>query len=162
MKPPSPLRPISLKHRRHGLTLIDMLIAIGLISIFSVLAVKLVATSMRVSNEATRTQDLSSRFDSAVSQLRRDVWGAAKLESPDGKSIQISRDGEPAISWKILDDGTISRVAPDVQQQWAKVGAGMTVKIEGSLVILAESESDRAPRRIALLSRVVSPEARVP
>ena len=149
--------------RRRGVTLFDMIVAIGLISIFSVVAVKLIVTSMRVSNASVRSEDLGSSFDSAVGQLRRDVWSATGLQSPDAKNLHISRDGEPAVSWTIADDGTMTRAASETKRGWPKVGAGMTVKIDGPVVMLVEPDSSAiAARRIAVASRVMPAKARTP
>ena len=127
------------------------MLALSLLSAFALVAMKLVSTSLRVSHEAGNASNMTLRFDGALDQLRRDVWGAAKIETPDGQTLRVetASDGGP-ITWSVADDGTLARTAASAEnsrQEWSGVARGVTFESDGKVVLLVEPSGPGGDRR---------------
>jgi hypothetical protein len=150
-------RRFRIPHRR-GVMLWDILIALGLIATFLTVTTKILYATMRIPYRANELERLATRFDGAVAQLRRDVWNSTAITAvagQDGKSVRIEHGGDEApVTWAIDEAGAISRTEKD-KRIWPDVAKGMTLQIEGPMLILIEPPDARGEgRRIPLASAV--------
>jgi type II secretory pathway pseudopilin PulG len=122
--------------------LIEMLIAIGLFTVFSLVAFRLVSSTLRIANEVNRADIAHRSFDAALAGLRRDVWGAAKVEvrGPGAVTIDLA-PGAGSATWSVAADGSLVRtLAPDgadpERQGWPDAGGGVTFAADPAGIVL--------------------------
>ena len=60
--------------RRGGFMLVNMLITIGLLAAFSVVAVRVFRLSMQTVEQSARAQEILIREGQAMGVMREDVW----------------------------------------------------------------------------------------
>src|SRR5688500_17847103 len=61
--------------RRHcGFILFEMMVTIALLATFALVSTQLLQRSLTVAHDANRVAGLASTFDTALGQMRRDVW----------------------------------------------------------------------------------------
>jgi hypothetical protein len=134
----------------------DALNTLGLIATFLTVPTNFLYATMRIPYRANQLETLATRFDGAVEQLRRDAWNSTAITAvagQDGKSVRIERSGsETPVTWAIDEAGTISRTEKD-KQSWPDVAKGMTLQIDGPVLVLIEPPDGRGEgRRIPLAS----------
>jgi type II secretory pathway component PulJ len=167
-----PIRPAVRRPRARGIAIWEMMVALALLATFAAVSVQLIRSSLRVPHRAAEAGELAGRFDAALGQLRRDVWGATavKREGQDGRTIRIEHDGVPPIGWAITDDGALLRTggamaAPAAmeRQEWAGVGRGMKFDADGSVLLLVEPPGRATDgRRIPLVNPLQASRGRTP
>jgi hypothetical protein len=95
-------------------------------------------------------QDFSnraSRIDSALLQLRRDVWNSSRITAGDLKSIELSTPDGARTAWKI-ESGSVTRTDPRGQiERWETLGGDWSLSTDG--VSLSISDGSAAPIRLA-------------
>ena len=122
--------------RRGGFMLVNMLITIGLLAAFSVVAVRVFRLSMQTVERSAREQEILIREGQAMGVMREDVWGAAKVEA-EAKRLRIAD-----VEWRTEGNGDLLRVAGDEVRRWT--GLGMTFEREGSWVVARRGEHEVA------------------
>jgi hypothetical protein len=172
------------RSRPRGFMLFEMLIALGVLAAFALIAVKLLTTSLRLAHDAGAARDRALRFESAVGVLRADVWGAAGVELPAPGTARITLgDGSIAV-WSADAQGALSRTLtapagdgyPD-RLEWAALAPpGLAFERADGVLLLVEppppphprprrgpaAEADAPPaepRRVPIVSQV-SPSGR--
>jgi prepilin-type N-terminal cleavage/methylation domain-containing protein len=93
---------------RRAFTILEMMIALSLLAVFSVVAVRVTNLCMRLPQKSAASQSGVERFDVAFSVLRQDVWAAQSLRCPDEQTLEISAGG-PAVVWHMGTDASLSR-----------------------------------------------------
>jgi type II secretory pathway component PulJ len=140
---------------RQGMMLYEALIAVMFMAVFATLSVEVVRSTLRVSRDAGEAAALSARFDGAVAQLRRDVWGAAKVSSTDPATLRIELPNAKPVMWTVTKDGALSRAAESDHQKWPEVAAGLTFEADATTVTIVEPMTARRDaRRIPLVSQL--------
>jgi prepilin-type N-terminal cleavage/methylation domain-containing protein len=148
--------------RRHppnfrAFTLTEVLMALSLLVIFMGLAGQLFKSSLMLSYDTPRKSDQSSRIDSAIFQLRRDVWNSPQITVPKPVQVDLeSPDGK--ISWTINPDGDLTRSVPHGQpEQWKQIARTWSLATDGKCLTIADGSAEmRLPSQI-LLSRTANP-----
>jgi prepilin-type N-terminal cleavage/methylation domain-containing protein len=126
-------------HRR-GFTLIEILLSVSLLGVFSLLAFRLIGANMDIAR-ATRTANWNTaRFDSAVRMLREDVSDSGSIETPRPELLRIRSPGNPPIEWEITGNSLSRSIGPD-HRRW-DVGQPLHLKVDGAVVLLSVSASD--------------------
>jgi type II secretory pathway component PulJ len=118
--------------------LVSMLITIGLLAAFSVVAVRVFRLSMQTVERSAREQELLIREGQAMGVMREDVWGAAKV-AVEAKRVRLSE-----VEWQTEGDGALVRSAGDDVRRWT--GLGVMFERQGSWVVVRRGE-----REVALL-----------
>jgi hypothetical protein len=110
--------------------LIEMIITLGLFTIFSFVAFRLVSTTLRIGSEVNRAEIVHLSFDDALANLRRDVWSAVAVDvrGPGGVTISLGDSGDSA-TWTVAADGSLVRTAGPIgaypeRRSWAAAGEG--------------------------------------
>lgn len=94
-----------------GFVLIEMMIVISILVVFSVVAVRVTHLCLTVPQKAAEARSAFERFDFAMGCLRQDVWSADSLQCPDEKTLEIGTGKTPAVVWRVGPDGTLTRTA---------------------------------------------------
>lgn len=77
----------------------ELLIAIALLGIFMFVAARVFGSTMKIIRTDAAHDDLTRSLDSAVAQLRRDVWTATGLGMRDEMLIVSNPDG--VVHWSV-------------------------------------------------------------
>jgi hypothetical protein len=109
--------------------LVQMLIVLGLMGAFVIVADRVYRLSVTTAAKAAREQEDLIRLEQAMSALRTDVWRAAKLETPDPTTLRAGN-----VVWDTLYDGELLRSQADDQQEWSDLK--LEFERQGSLIIV--------------------------
>lgn len=137
-----------------GMLLLDMLIGLSLLAAFSLVAARLLSTTLRVSSDATRISGNLSRFDNAVAWLRADVWGAREVQIGGPQAFTVRPASGPDVMWQVDAEGTLSRMslsdvgAPE-ERRWPEAGAGLGFEWDGVGLTVRETV-DAADRGVEM------------
>jgi hypothetical protein len=94
-----------------------MLIVIGLLAAFGIMAERVVRLSLHTLNKAEVEQDELIRTERAMHALRADVWGARGMEVIDKKHVRMAD-----VEWACEAGGDVTRTEKGEEQRWAKLG----------------------------------------
>jgi type II secretory pathway component PulJ len=127
-----------MRRQRRGFMIVQMLIVLGLMAGFSVVAERVFRLSMLTTERAAREQETLIRQEQAMRALSEDVRTATQLDVQSAKL----RTGD--VEWRSEPNGDLIRASGKDQQRWT----GLRVNFErqdGWLVVR------RGGREIALL-----------
>ena len=130
-----------MRHRRFaGFMIVQMLVVLGLMAGFVVVAERVFRLSVQTSARAASEQEDLLRLERAMTALRADVWNAAKVET-DKRTVHVSGEGLDA-SWKCLPDGDLRRTQGDEVQQWT--GLSLEFERQGPWLVVRRRGADVA------------------
>ena len=123
---------IARPRRRHGMMLVEMLITIGVIALFLVLAGKLFTTTLRLTHASQRVAKDVALIDSCVAALRRDAWGAAEMTAIAGGGVRITQGDGAIFLWSADHDGALVRrtegTSASDSRRWPGLGTTVTLQ----------------------------------
>ena len=132
--------------RRGGFMIVQMLVVLGLMAAFVVVAERVFRLSVQTSARAASEQEDLLRLERAMTQLRADVWRAKKLEIAKS-SVHVSAEGLDA-TWQTAADGELQRTEGDAVQHWT--GLGLEFERQGPWLVVRRGEAE-----VALLRQAV-------
>ncbi len=114
-------------HARAGFTLYELLISLGLFTAIALLATKTFHSSFRTTHGAETAQTQIAQWEQATTMLRRDAWGASKIEVLSSDSATITLPNGVTVLWSISDSHSMQRIATRAgktnnQMNWVDVG----------------------------------------
>lgn len=131
-------RPSACLLGRRGMTLIEVMLAIGVLATFFLVATALINASLRVPQEAADAHAAKARLDDALSHLRGDVWAAETVTVAEDGALVVRRPDGRAALWRVSSDGTWSRHAArvaggrlDDARTWPAIAPGATFSAAG-------------------------------
>jgi hypothetical protein len=147
-----------------------IMVSIALLGVFAVVATRLIGTTMRLYREAGAAEGEARLVDSAIEQLRRDVWGARDVKPQGTQSVLITTGAGRIVSWQVDVSETLIRseridpknaAEPDLQadlappRQWPEIGGRVAFEWDGAELIVqgADGGADRAGG-LRLLSQI--------
>jgi hypothetical protein len=119
-----------------GLTLTELLFAIGFIPLAMMIEARLFRSSMRVIETAPQTHFEHARLDRMSAMLRADAWGAATIQIPDGQTINLTGPTGEVVRWKLEETQAVRRAGGGVEQRWP-LPAALRAEQQGAVVILS-------------------------
>jgi hypothetical protein len=127
--------------------IINMLMTIGLLAAFVVVADRVFRLSLVTVNKATAGQEDALRLERAIDALRADVWTSAKVEpAADGAWLKVSSDKGDGIEWK--DEGAdLVRSQGSEERRWP--GVAVRFRVENGVVVVSRNGWDVAVVRRA-------------
>jgi hypothetical protein len=132
------------RHGRRGIILVEILLTLGLMAAFVVIATRLFRLSLNTSNAAASQQEDSLRLERATHALREDVWHAKKIELPEPTRLHLT--GEKLdVTWTTQPQ--LTRSEGERQQQWP--GLDLRFDRQGPWVVVK-----RGGAELALLRRL--------
>jgi type II secretory pathway pseudopilin PulG len=122
-------------------TLTELLVLLMLFGVASLLSARLFTSSMQVIASAPQSQTHFAAIDRIAAQLRRDVWGAVKIDVPDPHTLVLTQQDQTSVRWQLSDEG-ITRVTSSGEQRWP-VKMPMTFAQHGAAVVLQNDSGEQ-------------------
>ena len=156
--------------RRHpqrdgGFMLLEMFVALILLTAFALVATQLFTWSMRILREAPQAQQEMTRFETMLDTLRADVWSAERIEVLDDQHLRLHLTDSGAVEWS-LDRSTITRSgeAPveasgdsNAPQTWPNLRFTVRFKLrDGVLIALLTDNRRRVDDEMWMMSGAMS------
>jgi type II secretory pathway component PulJ len=135
------------RRRQWGFMIVQMLVVLGLMGAFVVVADRVFRLSMQTSARAAKEQEDLQRLDRALTALRADVWRAGKVEV-DKSSVHVSAAEGLDATWKTLANGELGRTQGQEEQRWT--GLGLEFERQGPWLVVR-----RRGAEVALLRQAV-------
>ena len=138
--------------RARGYMIFEMMVALGILAFFALLATALFGNSMKLVREGAATQDRLARYDAAVAELRRDVWSATQIETPAPGTARLTLADGSVAEWVTDDQGGLTRTlagagddgaGEPARRAWSAAAPGLTFRESDGVLFLIE----QAPRR---------------
>ncbi len=117
-----------------------MLFVLAIMGVASLLATRLFTGSMRVIRTAPVAQDHFSAVDRLTASLRRDVWSASAIESPDAHSLLLTEPEHATVRWQFEPSGVVRSVS-DVDQRWP-LDVELSIECKGETAMLKSPDGD--------------------
>ncbi|MGD0388239.1 MAG: hypothetical protein ABSC42_04710 [Tepidisphaeraceae bacterium] len=134
-------------HPYPGFTLTEVVVSLILLVLFFSAAGELFRSTVLLSSGSQEFSNRASQIDSAVFQLRRDVWNSVQIAATSPQSVDLSFSDGTKTAWKI-ELGSLARTDPRGQtERWQAVGNGWCFSTDG--VSLTISDAAAAPIRLA-------------
>ena len=149
---------------RRGFTLIETVVSLIILANLAVLGTELLRTSFRVMNQSVASQELVTRLNSAIGQLRVDAWNAKSFSSTNDQSLHIETGQGAAVDWSV-DAGDLIRRAANGQRRWIGVGSDSLFQTNGPSAVFCskshvEGEQIRLVSQLQLARQLATPEDR--
>ena len=141
-----------------GFTVVEVLVTLSLLTIFFGLAGVVFKSTIMLSGDSADLCNRASQTDSAVFQLRRDVWNSAKLATNGQNSVDMEFSDGGRISWIIDPQQSATRTdSRGARTRWNGIGEKWSLSVDGSCLALRDGGDElRLPSQI-LLSQGVQP-----
>ena len=131
---------MSNRHRRPaGIILIELLLVLGLMAAFVVVATRLFRLSMNATTAAATQQEDSLRLEQATHALRADVWHAKRIELPDAGHLHLTGD-KLDVTWTTQPE--LARGEDDQRQEWR--GLDLRFERQGPWVVVKRGGAEVA------------------
>ncbi|MGD0766614.1 MAG: hypothetical protein ABSB42_00165 [Tepidisphaeraceae bacterium] len=129
-----------------GFTITELLATLILLVLFFAAAGELFKSTILLSSGSQEFSNRASQLDSAVFQLRRDVWNSSRIAASP-QSVDLSWPDGTTTAWKI-DGGSLTRTdARGQTESRPAVGNDWSFSTDG--VSLTISDGTAAPIRLA-------------
>lgn len=133
--------------RRHGFTLIELLATLTILAVFSLLATRMTIAAYNLTVSTTRTTASLNQLDSALGQLRRDVWNAQRLAVADPRHLVLQPPGADPITWSLTDSTTLRRDAGNSPRTWTNLPPEISFELAGLVLLIHAPDPDRPGRQ---------------
>ena len=146
--------------RPRGLLLYELMLGLTLLATFAAAATYVMRSSLRVAQRADQAVERGERFDAATAQLRRDVWNAAAVRTPDPRTVRIEPVDGPPITWSVGTGGALTRTVGEndpASREWSGIVDGVSFEArESGTLLLIEPPDFRGGtgRRMPFVSQV--------
>ena len=133
---------------RRGVFIMNMLITLGLMAGFVIVAERLFRLTVMTVSKSTAGQEDALRLERALDVLRADVWGAAKIEpGANGSAVRVTDAGQATVEWRTEGEGgDVVRAAGKDERRWPELK--LAFRVEDGLLTVA-----RGGRDVAVLRR---------
>jgi prepilin-type N-terminal cleavage/methylation domain-containing protein len=145
---------------RAGFSLAELLVVLGVFSIFALAASKLTQTTIRVGHDAGYGQIAASQFDAAGRAMRQDVWSARDITLKGERAMTLTMVDGGAIDWAVDADGTFTRTQQgQPPRKWIVRAAGASLAREGPAVVVhLPGTKESRGGEIRLISQIILAE----
>jgi Tfp pilus assembly protein PilX len=140
------------RHRR-GIFLVNILMAIGLMAAFVIVAERVFRLSLLTSARAAASQDTAVRLERATDVLRADVWTATSVQANAAGTMVTLKDpaGHP-IEWRTdAKTGDLVRLAGEQERRWPALA--LSFRADNGLLSVSNKSTEVAVMRRAGGSR---------
>jgi type II secretory pathway component PulJ len=109
---------------RRGIFLIHMLMTIGLLAGFVIVAERVFRLSVLTVSKTAAGQEEALRLERAMEVLRADVWRAAKVEpAENGSSVRVTDAAGKTVEWQTDgQSGDLVRIEGGEERRWPELG----------------------------------------
>jgi len=126
--------------------MIEILVALGLLTVFALLATRLFVASMRTIDQSSQRIDTLIRFDGMMRALRADVWSATAIDRVTENTLIVKTGDAGTVRWTIGPHGELTRTAngqaartftlPVSGANFAQLGAAVVVVVQEEPIVL--------------------------
>jgi len=148
-----------------GMTLLELVAVLTLLSVFSVVSAELFGSIMKVTKQAADLPRTDSRRTELLERMRADVWSSAELRTTRGREMILRYSGDRSVFWTLLpEDGKLRRIElrgtrEQARELWDDSGGSLPLKIEsfgpGVRLTWPQRAGDRGGE-VDLYSQIVS------
>jgi type II secretory pathway pseudopilin PulG len=118
--------------RQGGFTLIELIVLVLVLAVFSSIMVQLFSTTVRAQRDAYQRDATMKRLDVVLMTLRRDAWAATSIEG-NGAEVRLG-SGAGIVTWRVTDEGLVRSLADGAgAQTWSGLPA-MAFSSRGALL----------------------------
>lgn len=143
---------------RPGFTILEILMALGLLVIFFGVAGELFKSTMMLGYDSGQLSNQNSRIDSAIFQLRRDVWNSSRMTVSGKKSLDLDSSDGIKISWNIDQENGVTRTdAQGRSERWEGIGENWSLAADGPCLSIRDAAAEICLPSEILLSRGAQP-----
>jgi prepilin-type N-terminal cleavage/methylation domain-containing protein len=146
------------RRRRTGYTLLEVIIALGLLSAFAGAAGRLFVATINTTHESAQAQQTIAAMESMAICLRADAWDAGDFAVKDPQNVALSLSGNRRVSWSI-HDGAVTRTesgtgSDSTQRRWENLPAMEFASANGrALHLQSPGSKDVQPMEMTLVSQ---------
>jgi type II secretory pathway component PulJ len=127
----------TLSNRRRAFSIWEMLVALALLVFVLDAAGHLFRSVILLSSDSQKISSQGSQVDSAISQMRRDVWSANDIGVSDSRVVTLDK-----IAWRLDSDGTVERSDANGRiEQWPQIGAKWKFASDGPVLTISDETS---------------------
>lgn len=139
----------AVNRQRRGIFLINMLMAIGLMGAFVIVAERVFRLSLLTSARAAASQDVAVRLERATDVLRADVWAAAAMQAePKGGAVTLTDATGHTIEWSTeAQSGDLVRRGENQERRWPALD--LTFRADNGLLSVSSKSAEVAVMRRA-------------
>jgi len=134
-------------HQPRGFTITEILMTLSLLVIFFAAAGEVFRSTVLLGKSSQDVCDTASQTDSAMRQLRIDVWNARAISVPDPRSARISAADGTTLLWQLdTQNNAIRADAAARTQQWDHIAANWSFTTDADSLVVSDNKS--IPQRI--------------
>lgn len=138
-----------------GFLFIELLFAIGMLAVASLLGAEIFRTAGQALTEAARQQTSELQIDQALGQLRSDVWGASAMESSNGHVLLVRSAGRGDVRWEA--NSVLARISPGDRPglHWDRIDARITFDVHGPTLRVRVTQTSNEFADVVLVSQTL-------
>jgi prepilin-type N-terminal cleavage/methylation domain-containing protein len=139
---------------KSAFTLIEMLFVVALLSVAMLLQVRVFRATMRVITDTPAVTNMQAGIENMTASLRRDVWSATKIDTPDPSTVILTLSNGTTARWQLGAESVVRQVDepnPVTPQRWLLPFALQAQRQGGALLLRSTSihEDERSECRFA-------------
>jgi prepilin-type N-terminal cleavage/methylation domain-containing protein len=135
------------RSQKPGFSLVELLMALSILAIFFTVSEKIFNSAILLGAAGENLSNTSSRIDSALFQLRADVWNSKSISVTGPQSVDLTLADGTQITWKIDPDQGIFRTQPTgTSENWLALGKDWTFSTDNLSLTIADKST--APTRL--------------
>jgi type II secretory pathway component PulJ len=140
--------------RRAAFTLYEVLVTLGLTTIFLGIAGELFNANFKVIGKTEVLSRQTAQIDSAVFRLRRDVWSAGQITLNNPNSVDLTDPSGSKVSWQVLSSGAVQRTDAAGHTTTWTLAAPWAFSADDSSLSVSDAKSSGA-KSVRLVSQVL-------
>jgi hypothetical protein len=121
-----------------GFTINEVLVSLALLIIFFFVAGNIFKSTVVLSAAGAQATDRAARTDSALFQLRGDVWNASRLRAADNRTVDVTTASGDAIRWHFGTEGITRTAAGQASGHWPDVCGNCSVTATRSYLDISD------------------------
>jgi len=137
--------------RSGGFTLLELLVAIGLLAVVGLIGMHLFRSTVLVSQDAAKAASSMTRVDAALAELRADAWGAKSIEVTAPDSVTLEQSAGGAIHWHAGSAGDLVRDAAGTTTRWTGLPGGVAFAADGAALTVELKGTSEHPGGLAAM-----------
>jgi prepilin-type N-terminal cleavage/methylation domain-containing protein len=141
--------------RTRGFTILEMMMVVGLLTIVFAIAATLTRWSLMANYESQQSAVMDARLDDMVRTIRRDIWQASAIESPNPQTVRVTDADGHQITWTFGPGDSVHRTA-EVERSWPELVGGISTGRNGGVIELTIPRTRlRNGQTISLASQII-------
>ena len=141
---------------RRGFTILGMILALVLLTVFVVITGEVFNNSMRALRTSGDIHNQLNSFEGLLSRLREDAWAARSVRVDDPRKVAIVDPSGQTITWSITPTGEFLRSAGTDVCRWRKFDMPLLFAAHPAGLLL--QQGTRAEESIILQSQFLAAE----